>query len=139
MKVYYYCEVPTDEPERGSVSKHFGVLPGPARTKNIYQIYLSATSGLTFLHFYELILREKVARKKQNISQIKERISFLDEANMTKFVLNYLKVYEPGKYFPRRQFGKQARRKKAELRFLVNDDMDVQYDQRTSDNLFIFR
>ena len=86
-----------------------------------------------------MVLKEKVSRKKNNIRTIKERIYFLDEANMTKFVLNYLKVYEPGKYFPKRHFGKQARRKKAELRFLVNDDMEIQYDNKISDNLFIFR
>lgn len=80
-----------------------------------------------------------MTRKQNNIARIKERICFLDEANMTKFVLNYLKVYEPGKYFPKRRFGKQARHKKAELRFLVHDDMDIQYDQRISNNLFIFR
>jgi hypothetical protein len=86
-----------------------------------------------------MVLREKISRKRNNIGKIKERIYFLDEANMTKFVLNYLKVYEPGKYFPKRQFGKQARRKKAELRFLIHDDMNIQYDNRISDNLFIFR
>lgn len=102
-------------------------------------MYLSSNPGLTFDHFFERVLREKVARKRHNIARIQERIAFLDEANMTKFVLNYLKVYEPGKYFPRRAFGKQARRKKAELRFLVHDDMDVAYDARSTSNLFIFR
>ena len=65
------------------------------------------------MHFHKTILQEKVKRKTFNINRIKERINFLDEANMTKFVLNYLKVYEPGKYFYKQKFGKHARKKKA--------------------------
>ena len=90
------------------------------------------------MHFHKTILQEKVKRKTFNINRIKERINFLDEANMTKFVLNYLKVYEPGKYFYKQKFGKHARKKKAELRFLINDDMQVQYNNRISDNVFIY-
>lgn len=58
---------------------------------------------------------------------------------MTKFVLNYLKVYEPGKYFFRRKFGKKARQKRAELRFLIHDDIGVNYRKRVPDSHFIFR
>ena len=112
---------------------------GITKILNIYNIYLTPAETINFSNFYGVILREKIFRKKSNLKKIYEKINFLDEANMTKFVLNYLKVYEPGKYFFRRNFGRKARQKKAELRFLIHDDMDINYRQKIPDSHFIFR
>lgn len=107
------------------------------QTLNIYQFYLTSSNRATFKYFLKKNLREKVKRTRKNISNIQQRINFLDEANMTKFVVNYLNMYQPGKYFYKKKFGLQARRKKDELKFLVKDDLEVQYSHAHQADFFL--